>query len=182
MSSIISKDLASQIAYKLTEKTKIVCDNLHLQYKNLVLEFYEKQTPKEIKELRLKYPDWLYTTRRISFSGHGFRYEEVVAVSSVVTNSHQNAILELTSAIADKIIKSKRKYEKAKEQYEQLKSETNQALLTLKTFSNIRKELPQAIPFLPPPISNSLVINLDPLKTKLDKQQEEKALQTSLSA
>lgn len=69
-------------------------------------------------------------------------------------------------------MKIKRELEKAEQEYKQLFSETENALLALKTQKNIRENLPEAIPFLPPPISNSLVVNFASLQKKLNKQPD----------
>lgn len=42
----------------------------------------------------------------------------------------------------------------------------------LKTHKNIAENLPEAVPFLPPPMSNALVVNFSSLQKKLNKQPE----------
>jgi hypothetical protein len=172
--SVISKDLAHKIAIKLTEKTSISVDNLKVSYQEIVTSEYEKQIPDEVKKCFLKHPDWFNCTSSIRFSGNGFNYECVTATRKIVCNNNSSANLKLNSAISDKIMAVKRKYDAEKDKYEKLLEETTQALLALKTYNNIRKELPQAIPYLPPPMSNALICNFDSLKNKLNKQPEVK--------
>jgi len=170
--SRISQELAAQIAVKLTEKSRIAADKLHVEYRELVTSLYEAQTPGDVKVCFTKYPDWFYTRSNIKLHGHGFNWEYVNPTRPLITNNNTDCILELTAKISDKIISAKRKWQKAKEGYDKLNLETRQALLTLKTFNNIRKELPQAAPMLPPPLSNALVVNFDTLKKQLDKQPD----------
>jgi len=170
--SRISNDLAGQIALKLTEKSRILSDNLHLEYRELITQVYESQTPTEIRELYKKYPEWFYTRTAIIIDGNGFRWEKPSSTRPVIQNNQTDAKLLLSPKVSEKILASKRKWEKAKAEYDDLRAETKQALLTLKTFSNIRKELPEAAPLLPPPLSNSLIVNFDSLHKKLSKQPD----------
>jgi hypothetical protein len=172
--SVISKDLARKIAIKLTEKTSILVDNLKVSYQEFVTTEYEKQIPDEVKKCFQKHPDWFNCTSYIYFRGNGFNHENITGTRRVICNSTTSAHLTLTSIIADKIMSIKRKHESEKDKYENLLEETTQALLALKTYNNIRKELPQAIPYLPPPMSNALICNFDSLKNKLNKQPEVK--------
>lgn len=91
--------------------------------------------------------------------------------SPVICNSgNTDATLTLTDAIATKLTKAKRKWEKAYADCQELKKETEQALINLRTFKNIRENIPEAGPFLPPPMSNSLVVNVESLNKKLAHQ------------
>jgi len=170
--SVISKDLASQIAYKLTVGSKQKVDAAHADYMEAVTELYEQQIPQDVKDCFSKNPDWFYTRGIVSFEGFGFRWENVSTKRGVIANSGTSAHLKLTGKSAEKLTAIKRKWEKEKANYEELKEETKNALLALKTYNNIRKELPLASPLLPPPMSNALVCNFDSLKKRLTKQPE----------
>lgn len=170
--SVISKDLARQIATKLTEKSRIAAEKLHVEYRELVTHSYEEQTPTEVKSLFKKFADWFYTRGSIRLNGHGFNYEYISSTRNVICNSNNECNLLLTAKVAEKLVSAKRKWEKAKKVYEELKEESKQALLTLKTFNNIRKEIPAAASMLPPPMSNALVVNFESLKKRLDAQKE----------
>jgi len=131
--SVISKDLAGQIAIKLTEKSRLFMEKLHTEYKDVVTELYEDQTPQDVKDCCKKHPEWFYKRGYVSFSGYGFNYESVSTTRQVICNGGTNANLHLTSKIADKIMSPYRKWEKAKEKYEKLKDDTKQAIIALKT-------------------------------------------------
>ncbi len=170
----ISKELAGQIAFKLTEKSRIAADNLHVEYRELVTVAYEAQTPKEVKDCFKKNPDWFYTKATISFNGHGFQWESVTGTRQIIANGGTSANLTLNNKISDQLQKAKRTWDKAKDKYKDLKVETTNALLALKTHANIRKEFPEAIPMLPPPISNALIVSFDSLRHKIKNQPEVK--------
>jgi hypothetical protein len=168
----ISQELAKQISFKLTEKSKSHVEALKKEYYKLAQHYYEAQIPDDIKNAFKKHPEWFYTRQIIEFSGHGFNWENIKADAPVICNDGTSAHLKLNEKSSSKLSTAKNKYKKAEEQYDSLRTETEQALLTLKTYKNIREELPEAAPYLPPPISNALVVNFDSLKKRLDKQKE----------
>lgn len=170
--SVISKDLAGRIATKLTEKSRVASDSLHVEFRELVTKLYEDQTPQEVKECFENNSDWFYTRSQVVLDGSGFRWDRISTTRAVIANSGSDCHLRMTAKGSDKLTAAKRKWEKAKKEYEDLKSETAQALLTLKTYNNIRKELPDAASMLPPPLSNALIVNFDSLQKKLSKQPE----------
>lgn len=171
--SRISKDLAGQIARKLTEKSRIATEKYLKEYQKLVTDLYEEQIPQAVKDCFKKYPDWFYTRLHVTFAGHGFSHESITPTKNLICNEGTSSTLILTAKIADQLTSAKRKWLKAKDNYDQLRLESEQALLTLKTFNNIRKELPEAAPMLPPPMSNALVVNFDSLKNRLKRQPDE---------
>jgi len=172
--SRISKELAAQIATKLTEKSRIAAEELKKEYGQLAYEMYDAQTPKEVKDTFKKHPEWFYTRTRIDFSGHGFNYESVVCPNPVICNGGTNANLNLTAKLASQLTAASRKYEKAYDAYKQLKRETETAIINLGTHARIKENFPLAAPMLPPPMSNALVCNFDSLTKRLQKQPEVK--------
>lgn len=170
--SRVSSELARQISIKLTEKSRIAMEGLYTEYKELVTIAYEEQCPDAVKECYKKCQEWFYVRSEVFLNGHGFNHERVHTTRRIICNAYSDAHLKMTEKIADKLIAAKRKYEKAKKHYEDLKDETRVAILALRTFKNIRQELPEAAAMLPPPMSNALVCNFDSLHRKLKAQPE----------
>jgi hypothetical protein len=170
----ISQTTAEQISYKLTEKSRIAADELHKEFRELITVLYEEETPEAIKKAFSEYPDWFYTRSNIEFTGHGFRWESIAPTRPVICNKDNHAHLTLTAKISEKISKAKTRYDKANQEYKALRKETETALLNLRTSNNIKENIPAAIPFLPPPMSNALVVNVDSLNKKLNRQPEVK--------
>lgn len=170
--SVISKDLAGQIAIKLTSKSSEYKEGLYEDFRNLAVLAYRESIPDEVMAMFKKYPDYIETTEGVRLDGNGFSREYVSMIGQLPGTGN----FKLSVKWAEKITTAKRKYEDAKKKYGELRRETESALLALKTINNIRKELPAAAPFLPPPISNALVCNFDSLKKKLQKQPEVKAV------
>jgi len=169
--SRISQELAKNIAKKLTEKTLSNVNLLKKQYCDFVTKCYVNQMPKDVFDAYNKNPQWFYTRRCIDFKGHGFNYESVSS-EPVVSNCSGDAILELTPKLAADIMKLKRIKDKASDDYKTLLSETEQALLSCRTFKNIEENIPAAKPFLPPPTSNALMVNFDSINRKINNQPE----------
>lgn len=173
--AVLSKQVIEGIAQKMTEKSKNHSAALALEYKELVTTIFESQVPEAVMDLfKGKNCGYVETTTSVYLDGHGLNRQSVALTRACPSEVSYGAELKLTSATADKIVKLKRKKEKADEDYKQLVLETESALFALKTFKNIKENLPEAIPFLPPPMSNSLVVNFKTLQTKLSKQPEAK--------
>lgn len=168
----LSKQVIENITQRMTEKSKKFTELLLKEYETMATEFMEAQVPDDVRKCFKNHPDYIETTLTAYLDGHGFNRESVSLNKQVPAKSQYHEKLVLTSKIAEKLITSKHKYEKAKECYKNLVLETESALFALKTCKNIRENLPEAIPFLPPPMSNSLVVNFKSLQNKLNKQPE----------
>lgn len=172
--AVLSKMAIEQIAQKMTEKSKKYSDQILKEYQVLATEIYETQIPDEVKKCFKNHSAYIETTQTLYLDGHGFNRDSVGMIKQMPATTAYNQHLNLTAAISDKLIKAKRKWEKAKEDYKTLVEETQSALYALKTAKNIRENLPEAIPYLPPPMSNALVVNFNALQKKLNKQPEVK--------
>lgn len=172
--SRITIELAGHIATKLTEKSRLAFENMKEEYREYITQAYEEQTPKEAKMLLKSHPEWIQTKMEIKLDGHGFDWHYIKPTRPVIMNNYNSPILKLNAKLAAQIQAVKTKVDKAEDKYKGLKDESKQALLTLRTFNNIRKELPEAAPYLPPPMSNALVVNFDSLKKRIQNQPEVK--------
>lgn len=173
--AVLSKTVIESIAEKMTEKSRKYADSVNNELKELVTAIYEDQLPAAVKNLFKTHSEYLETTQSVFLDGNGFNREVITMTKRLPSTTSYNQKLSLTAAIADKIMKAKRKKEKADEDYRQLVQETGSALYALKTYKNIKENLPEAIPFLPPPMSNALVVNFAGLQKKLGKQPQIKA-------
>jgi len=175
----LSKMVIESISEKMTEKSKKYLLDLEEKYSQVVTDFFESQIPEQIIKVFKTHPEYIETTMSAYLDGYGFNRESVTLTKRIPSTSSFHAKLNLNAAMADKILKVKRKMEKAKEDYNDLLQQTQSALFALKTEKNIRENLPEAIPFLPPPMSNSLVVNFSSLQQKLNKQPEIKSVETN---
>lgn len=103
----ISKDLAGQIAFKLTENSRLAAEVINKEYQELVTLAYESQTPQLVKDCFKKHPEWHYTRQTLCFSGHGFNYERVSTTRPIICNAGTDASLALTAKSAEILLKAK---------------------------------------------------------------------------
>lgn len=170
--AVLSKMVIESIASKMTEKSRKHVDALKKEYQELVTQIYEQQIPEEIKKIFKTHSEYIRTTTSVYMNGYGLSGEHCSLTKSLPSVAQYNTDMKLTAVITDKIVKAQIKWEKAQKEYKTLVNETESALYALKTSKNIRENLPEAIPYLPPPMSNSLVVNFASLQKKLNKQPD----------
>lgn len=170
--AVLSKMVIESIATKMTEKSRKYVDQLLKDYQTLATEIYETQIPDEVKKCFKTHSEYIQTTESLYLDGNGFNRVSASMTKRLPAKSEYSQRVKLTSITADKLIAAKIKYEKAQDDYKQLRLETESALYALKTGKNIRENFPEAIPYLPPPMSNSLVVNFSSLQKKLVKQPD----------
>lgn len=166
----LSKQVIENIANKMTEKSKKNVEQLLVELKALVTEIYEDQIPAEVMKAFKARPEYIKTSSAVYLDGHGFNRESLSMNKQLPSVSDWHNPMKLSAKISDRIMVAKRKWEKAKKEHEELRRETESALLALKTHKNIRENLPEAAPYLPAPMSNSLVVNFTGLQKKLNNQ------------
>lgn len=168
--AVLSKMLIEQIAEKMTVQSKKYYKSLYEEMTKVVTAVYVDTIPEEVKKCFKTYPDYVETTSSVYLDSHGFSRKSLSLTKQHPATSSYHVPLHLTAITADRIMKVMRKWEKAQEDYKTLVQETESALYALKTNKNIRENLPEAVPYLPPPMSNSLVVNFNSLQKKLNKQ------------
>ncbi len=166
----ISKELAEKIAYKMTLVTYEKVKELKEAFCYAVTELYKKEIPAEVAELFKKYPSYVNTNSQIRLNGNGWNYEHVNLAENVPSDNNGYDTLVPTSKQSDALKKLKHQYEDAQKAYKKLLSDTENALLMLRTFARIKEQLPEAEKYLPPPMSNALVVNFENLQDRLKKQ------------
>jgi hypothetical protein len=170
----ISKDLAATIARALTVKSKQKWDQLVKAYKLKIYDHYMKQTPKAVLKCFGLHPEWFETLDNIRFSGHGFSEEYVGVEKKVIANNYgSRARLQLTAEIANDLKDARTASENAEKHYYALKTEIENALLSLGTTKRIAERFPEAIKYLPvagSSVSMALIPDLNKLQTKIKNQ------------
>lgn len=169
----ISQDTARLISNKLTEKSRVAADALRKEFRELVTSIYENETPKEVRDLRVKHPDWFHITTTITLRGHGFNHENVSTTRSVVTNGGNNANMPMNEKTGTRIWKSYQKWDKADKDFQKLREETARSLVNMGTTKRVAENLPVAIPYLPAESGRmALVLDLGDLNKRLARQPE----------
>ena len=126
-----------------------------------------KQLPKDLVEMFRKYPNYFKTESSIHFDGHGFGFTTVPAAERVPQNKQYNAWLSLNEKLATKLSVIKKSFDKADSESKALKRDIEAALTGLRSFAQIQKQFPEAVPYLPKSTGMELMVNLDDIRKKL---------------
>lgn len=164
----INQTMAKEVAILMTEKMALETKAAFKEYQDFIYDEYVKQTPKLILESFEKHPEWMETTRQVSLEGAGFSTERIPINKYVVTNySNSYGRLNMDNKLAVKMKKYQDKYNTAQAKCKSLKDKIETALNGLRTFAQVEKHLPEALPFLPKSSSMELVVNFDKLREEI---------------
>lgn len=168
----ISKDLARQISFKLTDKGRAKVEKLKKEWQKAVTAAYIKQVPEKILKIKAQFPEWFATGESITLNGHGFSWTHVTATERVIEDKDGYARLNLDAKLAGELKSLQNAWQAAKEAIEKLQTETENTILALGTYKQITEKFPGAAQYLPNvgPKSMALIPNLDGLKAKLQNQ------------
>lgn len=168
----ISKDLARQISFKLTAKSRAKVEKLKKEWEKAVTIAYIQQIPERIIKTHELCPGWLQTSGIISLEGHGFLWISVNATERVIRDCKGNSYLKLDSKLAYELKVFQIAWQKAKDENEKLQVETENAILALGTYKKVVEHFPQAANLLPTTSAKcmALIPCLDGLNDKLKNQ------------
>ena len=166
----INQTMAKEVAILMTEKMALETKAAFKEYQDFVHDEYIKQVPLEINETFNKHPDFFQTTCTVAFVGAGFLKDNsyINLTKSVIKNGNgYYANLEADNKLAVKIKGLQNKYHAAQQKHKNLKAKIETALNGLRTFAQVEKHLPEALPFLPKSSSMELVVNFDKLREEI---------------
>lgn len=166
--SRISQALAAQIAKKLVEKKRTTQSQLQKEMREYFTEIAESKIPKDVMLFFKKHSEYVKTTSSMRVDGKGFNRLDITlvrAIPSVSPNCYYEHI-DLTEAEATSGKKKHDAYQKMKSDTDTLESEIEQTLLSLRTFANIEKELPEAKEYLPV-LGLTVIVDTTSLRKKL---------------
>lgn len=167
----ITKEIAYNVALGLTNKSKKACEKLETEFQLAVVCAYDQQIPDLVKSTFKKFPEWFARTDYITLRGHGFNHESVFLKKQAICNNGSNsAFLAMDDEIGSALQMKRNAHAKARKKYSELLNETAQTLMDLRTYKRISEVFPSAMPFLPKEMSTSLIVNIDSLLLKLDRQ------------
>lgn len=167
----ITKEIAHNAALRLTSKSKKACDKLEMEFELAVVCAYDQQIPGIVKSTFNKFPEWFARTNYIMLRGHGFNHESVfLKKQAICNNGNDGAFLKMDKEIGNALQMKRNAHAKARKEYNELLDETAQALMNLRTYKRISEVFPAAMVFLPTEMSTSLIVNIDSLLLKLDRQ------------
>lgn len=162
----ITKELASSVAKNLLKKKHEEVQKLENKLKEYVYDKALKFVPKEVSEFNEKFPGYIELSRSVSFQQGWFEYRfksfRFPEGKSLPLKSEyidfERSIIESIASKQDQIVKLQTDYKKAIREVEN-------AIFNLRTVANVKKELPEAIPFLPQPgQTTALTVRIDKIR------------------
>lgn len=163
--SRITKEIASEIATKLTEKKLTEIRRIQSEQEIYLEEIYLGTISKEVKDFFKLKPNYCKNTRQLRVSGNGFNYAYLNTKNNVPCLESQS--FEPTAEQGKELINFQNKIENLKIVRNKLKNEIENLLYNLRTYSKVILEFPEAEPFLPKNISNKLMININDIRSQL---------------
>jgi len=162
--SRITKEIAEQVAKKMTEDKENEIIKINKQLTNTVTDFVLKTIPEEVIEFNEKFKGYIDMRSNVRLIGNGWNYENLSLSKSIplkkqdfIPNVKQSDILKkLKEEVSDK-----------EKHLQQLRRKIGIALYSLRTYSKVAIEFPEAVPFLPKKQETSLAININDIRAEL---------------
>lgn len=166
--SRITKEIATTVATQLTTKKREVVKELGKKFRSELKRMYVEATPAEIKELAVKFPQYFERRNRISFGGtNGFGYESYSIEGNVIVAPSDAYFTNISSENAKILKKLDNEIQDKNKELKDLVKELEILLYSLRTYSKVAEQFPEAVPFLPFKTTSALAINIEDLRKKL---------------
>lgn len=162
----ITKDLATQIAIKLTEKHRETYKAADKAANDYVRAAYMESVPALVTSF--KYLEYINTTNRVYVSSAALNTTFYVS-PEVPSNSGHGVKIVLSNSQADTLQKLMYAAKDADIKARGLKQEIINTLLALRTFKTVREQFPEASEHLPNDntVSTALIPDLSKLRNQL---------------
>jgi len=165
--SRITKEIAKQVAVKLTETKRLEIEKLNKTFKENAFKAYEKKIPKEVLICFAKHPNYFDTTTQIKMIGNGWNHEYIDITSKLPSNDSSWPKPQFDEKTAQSLLKEYDKINKLKKEFSALKAEIENALIRLGTYKRVGEQFNEAYEHLPANISQALIVNVDKIREKL---------------
>jgi len=162
----ITKTIAEQVAKQMVLEKKKALQEKKDSLKNLCTEIYKRQIPKDVLILWDKKSTWLRSTNSVRLNGNGFKYD-YQDIEEMPRTHNREPFLDFQENEAELVLNARNEIQKIISEINSLKSEIEQALLSLLTFKRVSDNFPEAIPFLPKFENSAIVLDLSNLINKI---------------
>lgn len=161
----ITKEIASEVAKKLTSKKTEEIKTLENELETKLEGFILKKIPKEVLDLFKKHPNYFNTTYSFRLSGNGLNYEYLQTKNSIPYTGNNSFLPSIEEA--ELLLSLNNKINDLKQKKSELFREIENLLYNLRTYSKVNSEFPEATPYLPNLITNKLSVNISDVRDKL---------------
>lgn len=163
--SRITKELAEQVAFKMTVEKKKEVEFLRKELQDYIRNYAISLLPKEVLKMFKSHPEYFSKQSNIQFVGNGFHYDSFYFGDSLPIKDART-LPDNTTAKA--VLSIKNKLDIKEKEVRCLNSEIANALYNLRTYSNVEKNFNEAFAFLPKVKNESLIVNVDSIRKKLN--------------
>lgn len=164
---IISKQIATEIAKKLTQKKYDALEKIKKEISEKAYEIAKADVKKDIFEMYEKNKSFFKTSSAISFIGTGLNYESVTLPTPIPSTGGWNVRKQLNDKQASVFVSLFSKRDSLKKELRELFLEIENALLSLKSYLKITAQFPEAAKYLPIKENKELMINISAIVKKL---------------
>lgn len=164
----ISQSVAEHISRKLVEKKRTLQSEALMELRKYCTSIAESKIPKDVMDFFKKNSEYVKKMGTIRLDGKGLNRLDVQlvnAIPSVSPNCYYNHI-DLKPEEANKVKSLNDAHEKLKADNSALETEIERTLISLRTYANIEKELPEASEYLPK-IGIAVIVDTKSLRKKL---------------
>jgi hypothetical protein len=171
--SIISKDLAWDVAVAVCHKKCSQRDKANKEFKQAVADSYlHENVPLLVTEMYQKIPEFITHSRTLYLKGNGWNTVSVFLNTPIIVKAKTDNIQSVYYYPSEKESKKLQKlfhvYEKLKKEYDDLLTETQNTLLTLKTYKRVQEQFPLAYKYLPVKAKTEVIVNISQLLQKIE--------------
>ena len=163
--SRITKEIASEIAVKMTEKRVKEIASLRKVLQTTIYKYALSKIPKAVLLCSKKHPDYFDKNTYVQFCGNGFNYESFSFAPALPIN---NTRLIPDDKTAKDVLNQNKVIHAKDNELRSLRKEIEVSLYNLRTYKNVEKEFPEAFKLLPKNVCTSLVINIESIREKLN--------------
>lgn len=160
----MTKQLAIEIADKLTQKLTDKIKELNTHVEKIIKDDYAATIPDEVKKMFKKHRKYFNQRSMSILLGNGNRwyYKEYKDIPMLGEGRYQ-----VSDKVSDEVFKVECEIKDLKEKREKLQMDIEQTLFRLVTFNRIKEHFPEAAEYLP---ADSTVpsINMDKLRNDIN--------------
>lgn len=160
----ITKQIASDVATKMLAEKKKEVEALDLEIGSKVQQMLVAKIPAEVHSTFAKYPEYFDSRRDYTLNGEGLSW---LHVNTPDTLPCTGSTFTLTPEQAKEIVKLANERADKHEAWKKAIMQVKVLLYNLRTYANVTKSFPEALPFLPAGQNTAVALNVEDVRKLL---------------
>lgn len=162
--SRITKEIAQEVSLKLTSKKLEEVVKAEITLSELLEKYLLDNIPSDVLKIFKKEPAYFDTRKSFQVMGNGFNYQYINTINQLPSKS---ANFHPTEEQGKQLMSLFNKKTDLRKEYNSLVNEISTLLYSLRTYSKVNTEFPEATEFLPNTITSTLTVNILDVRNKL---------------